>query len=127
MGALLHAVRARATRALSHRHDALGCQARRARRQPARRQLRRRLRRLALALALVSLGFVCYQHPFFGFVWREGGEWKYDEAKMRKSMPHVALPKGSSPLDLDHFEPWHILDLHRSRFGPDNCGRHVLT
>ena len=35
-------------------------------------------RTVALSLALVNLGFVCYQHPFFRYVWIEGGEWKYD-------------------------------------------------
>ena len=70
-------------------------------------------RTVALTLALVNLGFVCYQHPFFRFVWLEGGEWKYDEVGIRKSMPHVALPMDNSP---DDFEPWHIVDLHRYYF-----------
>jgi len=70
-------------------------------------------RTVALALALVNLAFICYQHPFFRFVWPEEGEWKYDEAALRKSMPNIALPQDSSPND---FEPWHILDLHRYYF-----------
>ena len=70
-------------------------------------------RTVALALALANLGFVCYQHPFFRFVWREGGEWKYNEAALRSSMPHVALPWDVNPRD---FEPWHIVDLHRYYF-----------
>jgi len=72
-------------------------------------------RTVALSLALTNFGVVCYQHPFFRFVWREGGEWKYDEVVLRKHkwMPHVALPKDNSPHD---FEPWHIVDLHRYYF-----------
>ena len=72
-----------------------------------------RSRAVALVLAIVNIGLVCYQHPFFRFAWREGGEWKYDEAKMRKSMPHVALPKEVSAGD---FESWLIFDLHRYYF-----------
>ena len=70
-------------------------------------------RTIALALALLNLGYICYQHPFFRFVWREGGEWKYDEAKIRQSMPHVALPKELSEGD---FESWLVFDLHRYYF-----------
>ena len=33
-------------------------------------------RAVALALAVVNLGFVCYHHPFFRYVWREKGEWR---------------------------------------------------
>ena len=72
-----------------------------------------RSRAIALALAFVNLGFVCLMHPFYRFVWREGGEWKYDEAELRSSVPHVALPADASPRDL---EPWQILDLHRYYF-----------
>jgi len=72
-----------------------------------------RSRTVALTLALVNLGFVCYSHPFFRFVWREGGKWKYDDAALRKSMPHVALPETN---DEDDFESWHIVDLHRYYF-----------
>merc|ERR1711988_1574828 len=60
-------------------------------------------RTVALSLALVNFGFVCYMHPYFRFMWREGGEWKYDEAAMRKSMLHVSLPKD---ITQDDFEPW---------------------
>jgi len=70
-------------------------------------------RTIALVLALVNLVFVFCQHPFFTFVWREGGQWKYDKLAMSESMPHVALPKGAST---DNFEPWHIVDLHRYYF-----------
>lgn len=70
-------------------------------------------RAVALLLAILNLGFVCHQHPFFCFVWREGGEWKYDEAKMKMSRLHVAQPQGESP---DDFEPWHLLDLHQYYF-----------
>ena len=71
-------------------------------------------RTVALSLTLVNLGLVCYQHPFLSYVWREGGEWKYDEVRLRKSMPHVALPADNE--DRDAFEPWHILDQHRYFF-----------
>ena len=72
-----------------------------------------RSRTVALSLALVNLGFVCYSHPFFAFVWREGGKWKYDDDALRKSMPHVAIPENNDP---DDFESWHIVDLHRYYF-----------
>ena len=70
-------------------------------------------RSIALTLALVNFAFVFYQYPFFRFVWYEGGEWKYDEIGMQKSMPHVALPTDISPTD---FEPWQMYDLHRYYF-----------
>jgi uncharacterized membrane protein YphA (DoxX/SURF4 family) len=35
-----------------------------------------RSRTVALSLALANLGFICLQHPFFRYAWREGGEWK---------------------------------------------------
>ena len=70
-------------------------------------------RTVALSLAFINLIFICYQHPFLRFFRREGGEWKYDEAEMRKSMPHVALPNDISPGD---FEPWLLFDLHRYYF-----------
>merc|ERR1712196_676704 len=70
-------------------------------------------RTVALSLALVNFGFVCYMHPYFRFMWREGGEWKYDEAAMRKSMLHVSLPKDSTQ---DDFEPWLVVDLQQDYF-----------
>ena len=70
-------------------------------------------RTVALSLALLNLAFVCYQHPFFHFIWLEGGEWKYNEAEMRASMPQVALPTDVTPLD---FQPSQIYDLHRYYF-----------
>uniref|UniRef100_A0A7S3F2N9 Uncharacterized protein n=1 Tax=Haptolina ericina TaxID=156174 RepID=A0A7S3F2N9_9EUKA len=72
-------------------------------------------RTVALSLAIISLGYVCYQHPFFSYCWREGGEWKCDEVALRKrkSMPHVVLPMELSPRD---FESWLIVDLHRYYF-----------
>jgi len=70
-------------------------------------------RTVALSLALVNLCFVCYQHPFFRYVWLEGGEWKYDEAELRKSIPHVTLPKENTA---DDFQSWHIVDLHQYYF-----------
>lgn len=72
-----------------------------------------RSRTVALSLAFVTFGFNCYQHPFHRFVWREGGEWKYNEVEMRKSVPYVALPQDISPHD---FESWLIFDLHRYYF-----------
>lgn len=73
-----------------------------------------RSRTVALSLSLLSLGFICHQHPFFRFAWREAGEWKYDDAAMRQaSMPHVALPKYIAPSDL---ESWLVFDLHRYYF-----------
>lgn len=67
-------------------------------------------RLVALILALLNLGFVCHQHPFFFYIWREGGEWKYDE---NMPIPHVALPTDVLPSDLDM---WQIYDLHRYYF-----------
>lgn len=66
---------------------------------------------IALLLALVNLGFVFYQHPFFRFVWLEDGEWKYDVDNM--SFPDVALPTDINPSD---FDPGQIFDLHRYYF-----------
>ena len=69
-------------------------------------------RLVALLLALVNLGFVFYKYPFFRFIWRENGEWVYDEDNM--SMPHVALPT-----DVDFGSPEFyalIYDLHRYYF-----------
>jgi len=68
-------------------------------------------RLVAFLLALVNLGFVCYQHPFFRFVWLEDGDWKYDEDNM--SMPRVSLPTDISPSD---FDPLQIYNLHRYYF-----------
>ena len=70
-------------------------------------------RTVALLLAFVNFVFVCYQYPFFCFAWREGGEWKYDELRMRQSMPNVALRNDASP---DELEPWQIYDMHRYYF-----------
>ncbi|OEU06895.1 hypothetical protein FRACYDRAFT_252525 [Fragilariopsis cylindrus CCMP1102] len=70
-------------------------------------------RLVAFLLALVNLGFVFYQHPFFRYIWREDGEWKYDEDNM--SMPGVALPTDISPSDVV-FDPLQIYNLHRYYF-----------
>jgi len=72
-----------------------------------------RSRTIALSLAVVNLVVVCCMHPFFRFVWIEGGRWKYNEDAMRASMPHVSMNADDSPSDL---LPWHILDLHRYYF-----------
>lgn len=69
-------------------------------------------RLVALILALLNLGFVFYKYPFFCFVWRENGQWVYDEDNM--SMPHVALPT-----DVDFGSPEFyalVYDLHRYYF-----------
>lgn len=69
-------------------------------------------RLVALLLALVNLGFVFYQHPFFRFAWLEDGKWVYDEDNM--SMPNVALP---TDVDFDTSEFYsQIYDLHRYYF-----------
>jgi uncharacterized membrane protein YphA (DoxX/SURF4 family) len=72
-------------------------------------------RTVALSLALINLGLVCYEHSFFSFIRREGGEWKFDEAEMRKSIKGFGLPEGDS-LSPKEFEPWEVFDLHRYYF-----------
>ena len=69
-----------------------------------------RSRVVALLLGLLNLSYVFYQHPFFLYVWLEGGEWKYDEDM---PWPNVSLPDGVSPVD---FSMAQILDLHRYYF-----------
>lgn len=61
---------------------------------------------VAFFLALINLAYVCYDHPFFLYVWREGGEWKYNEYM---SIPSAAMPAG---FDTREFELWQIYDLH---------------
>uniref|UniRef100_A0A7S0GHZ2 Uncharacterized protein n=1 Tax=Proboscia inermis TaxID=420281 RepID=A0A7S0GHZ2_9STRA len=68
-------------------------------------------RLIALVLALINLGYVFYEHPFFRFIWRKNGEWVYDEENM--SFPSVALP---TDVGLSDFEPEQIYDLHRYYF-----------
>ena len=70
-------------------------------------------RAVALILALLNIAFVCYQHPFFRFVWREGGVWKYNEAEIRKWAPKVALPTDLTPDDL---KPDQLNDLQQYYF-----------
>lgn len=65
-------------------------------------------RTIALVLTVVNLLYTVYQHPFFSYVSRSGGEWKYDDIKLRTSMPHVAAA--------ENLESWHIVDLHRYYF-----------
>ena len=73
-----------------------------------------RSRTVALTLALVNLGYVCYRHPFFRSVWPAlAPASTYDAAAIQRSMPHVALPKDVSANDL---EAWLIFDLHRYYF-----------
>lgn len=80
-------------------------------------------RLVALLLAIVNLVYVFYQHPFFRFVWREDGEWKYDEHKMYW---HLGLPKDVSMGDFD--DPSEIYDLQRYYFflGLSNSGALLL-
>jgi len=68
-----------------------------------------RSRIIALLFALVNITFVCYQHPFFLFVRREDGEWKYEDMWM----PTVVLSTDMSMFDL---KPWQIYDLHKFYF-----------
>lgn len=68
-------------------------------------------RLIALVLAIINLGYVFYEHPFFRFVWRKNGKWVYDEENM--SFPSVALP---TDVGLSDFEPEQIYDLHRYYF-----------
>ena len=75
-----------------------------------------RSRTVALSLAVLNLAFVVYQHPFFTLVWREGGAWKFDEAELRRSMPHVELPDDVSENDMTS---WMVVDLHRYTLVPD--------
>lgn len=74
-------------------------------------------RTAALTLAVLNFVFVVYTYPFWRLVWRENGEWKYDESSTGmmapKSTPHIALPADMQPSD---FEPWQVVDLHRYYF-----------
>jgi len=67
-------------------------------------------RLVALFLALVNVGYICYQHPFFRFVWFKKGRWKYDEDM---PMPHITLPTDISP---DDFYLQQVYELHRYYF-----------
>lgn len=68
-------------------------------------------RLVAFFLAMLNIGFVFYQHPFFLFIKLEEGEWKYDEVNMW--MPSVALPKDVTVFDFDSSQ---IYDLHKYYF-----------
>lgn len=70
-------------------------------------------RAVAFLLAFVNLAFVTYLHPFFRYIWFEGGEWKYDEVNMPS--PHVSLAKDISQEDLV-YDPAQVYDLHRYYF-----------
>lgn len=67
-------------------------------------------RAVAFLLALFSLGFSCYHHPFWTYIYRQDGEWKY-----KRSMP---LPSFSVHDDYSRFdvEPSVIYALHRYYF-----------
>lgn len=65
---------------------------------------------IALVLAIVNISFVFYQHPFFRFLYYEGGEWK---VKDNIWLLDVALPTDTSVAD---FDIWQIYDLHRYYF-----------
>ena len=68
---------------------------------------------VALMLALINIGVVFYQHPFFRYIWYEGGEWKYDEDNMPN--PSYVLPSDVSPLEVV-YDATVIYDLHRYYF-----------
>jgi len=65
---------------------------------------------VALLLALANIGVVCYRHPFFRFIYLEGGKWKYHADKMTE---YVATPTDVSPTDLYNGE---LYDLHKYYF-----------
>lgn len=67
-------------------------------------------RAIAFLLALVNLGFVFYNHPFFRFIWYKDGEWKYED---NMSIPNVALPKDVSSYGLTDEV---LYNLHRYYF-----------
>jgi len=69
-----------------------------------------RSRVVALLLAFINLGIVCYNHRIFRYVYIDNGEWKYDE---KMPVPDVALPEGVSVAD---FEMWQMYDWHRYYF-----------
>jgi len=68
-------------------------------------------RLVALLLTLFNLGYVCYNHPFFLYVWWSGGEWKYAEDKMK--MPNVVVSEEIGYADFDNEI---IYDLHKYYF-----------
>ncbi len=70
-----------------------------------------RSRVVALLLALVNLGFVFYNHPFFRMIRFQGGEWKYAEDNM--SIPNAVLTSDVMPNEVD---PQMIYMLHRYYF-----------
>jgi len=65
-------------------------------------------RLIAFVLALINIGYVFYQHPFFRYTWYEHGEWKYDEKNMK--YPNVALQINSQ---MDNAT---VYELHRYYF-----------
>mmetsp|Transcript_8635 Transcript_8635/g.17520 ORF Transcript_8635/g.17520 Transcript_8635/m.17520 type:complete len:416 (-) Transcript_8635:59-1306(-) len=67
-------------------------------------------RKVAIMLAALNIAFIFYYHPFFRFVRREDGEWKYD---LDMPMPNVAV---SSDVKFGDFEPSQIYYLHRYYF-----------
>eukprot|EP00979_Chaetoceros_neogracilis_P001139 scaffold197_cov268-Chaetoceros_neogracile.AAC.54 len=81
---------------------------------------------VALSLALINLGFVFYQYPFFRFVYLCGGQWKIRDDI---PMPHVSLPEDVYPGDWDLLQiRWQIYDLYRYYFflGLSNSGALML-
>lgn len=65
---------------------------------------------VALLLSIFSLGFTCYQHPFWTYIYRSDGEWKY---KRGMPLPNFAVTKDMSQYDVD---PSLIYELHRYYF-----------
>lgn len=66
-------------------------------------------RTAALFLAIMNLGFVCYEHPFWSFVRYEGGLWKVNETMMW--IPSVVFKNTEADID-----PWIIYELHKYYF-----------
>jgi len=67
-------------------------------------------RAISLLLALLNLGYISYQHPFFLYSWLEHWEWKYSQ---NIPLSSVALQPGVNWGDLD---PYELYDLHRYYF-----------
>ena len=66
---------------------------------------------IALVLAIVNISFVFYQHPFFRFLYYEGGELKVKDNIWSLD---VALPTDDT--SVSDFDMWQIYDLHRYYF-----------
>lgn len=67
-------------------------------------------RKIALMLAFLNIGFVFYYHPFFTYISRSDGSWKYS---LSMPMPNVALPSG---VKFGDFKEEQIYEIHRYYF-----------